>query len=109
MYREASGTSGMTAAMNGSLNLSLPDGWVPEFAVDEHNAFVVSPAADELSGEEKDTLEALGLLDKLEKVIIPLYYTDQQKWLKMVKTAAQEIVPTFDSGRMVKEYEQILY
>jgi starch phosphorylase len=109
MYREASGTSGMTAAMNGSLNLSLPDGWVPEFAVDQHNAFVVSPADDHLANEEKDRLEAGGLLDKLEKVIVPLYYSDQQKWLSMVKTAALEIVPTFDSGRMVKEYEQILY
>jgi starch phosphorylase len=109
MYREASGTSGMTAAMNGSLNFSLPDGWIPEFAVDQHNAFVVDPAEDHLTPEEKDSFEAEGLLDKLEQVIIPLYYTDKNKWLAMVKTAALEIVPTFDSGRMVKEYEQILY
>ncbi|WP_432708361.1 alpha-glucan family phosphorylase [Pedobacter sp.] len=109
MYREASGTSGMTAAMNGSLNLSLPDGWVPEFAIDQHNAFVVTPAADNLAIDEQDSLEAAGLLDKLEKVIVPMYYTDQEKWLTMVKNAAIEIVPTFDSGRMVKEYEQRLY
>ena len=44
MYREASGTSGMTAAFNGSINLSLPDGWVPEFAVDQVNSFVIQPA-----------------------------------------------------------------
>jgi starch phosphorylase len=44
LYREASGTSGMTAAMNGSINLSIPDGWVPEFAQHGKNCFSIEPA-----------------------------------------------------------------
>nr|WP_199076680.1 alpha-glucan family phosphorylase [Pedobacter sp. ASV19] len=109
MYREASGTSGMAAAMNGSINLSMPDGWVPEFAKDMENAFVIQPAADELSDMDKDKQEAAALMDKLEKVVVPLYYKDQAKWTDILKTAAREIVPQFDSGRMVEQYQQELY
>jgi starch phosphorylase len=109
MYREASGTSGMTAAMNGSINLSLPDGWVPEFAKDRENAFVIVPAADNLSYDEKDTKEAAELMDILENTILPMYYNDQKKWLTIVKNAAKDIVPTFDSGRMADEYYQKMY
>lgn len=109
MYREASGTSGMAAAMNGSINLSMPDGWVPEFAKDMENAFVVKPAANELSDADKDKLEAAALMDKLEQVVVPMYYKDQAKWTSILKTAAQEIVPQFDAGRMVEQYQQELY
>jgi starch phosphorylase len=109
MYREASGTSGMTAAMNGSINLSIPDGWVPEFAKDMENCFIIDPAADNLDEQEKDNLEAACLLEKLEKTIIPLYYTEHEKWLRILKNAAREVVPQFDSTRMVSEYERELY
>ena len=109
MYREASGTSGMTAAMNGSINLSLPDGWVPEFAKDKENAFVIIPADDNLSQDERDSKEAAELMDILENTILPMYYNDQKEWLSIVKQAAKEIVPTFDSGRMADEYYQKMY
>jgi len=109
MYREASGTSGMTAAMNCSLNLSLPDGWIPEFARDNENCFVIPPAPNELSPVEKDTLENRNLLDVLEQRVLPLYYENYGRWLKMVKTAATEIVPPFDSARMAREYYQVMY
>ena len=109
MYREASGTSGMSAAMNGSINLSLPDGWVPEFAKDMENCFVIAPAGDDLEEQEKDNLEAAALLDKLENTIVPLYYTQQDAWLNLVKNAAREVAPQFDSARMVEEYQQELY
>jgi starch phosphorylase len=109
MYREASGTSGMTAAMNGSINLSMPDGWVPEFAKDMENAFVIQPAADELSDIDKDKQEAAALMDKLEQVVVPMYYKDQARWTGILKTAAKEIVPQFDAGRMVEQYQQELY
>ena len=109
MYREASGTSGMTAAMNGSINFSIPDGWVPEFARDMENAFLIEPAPDELTAQQKDHLEAENLLEKLEKTIIPLYYTDHKKWLEILKNAATEVVPQFDSTRMVQEYVKELY
>lgn len=109
MYREASGTSGMTAAMNGSVNLSLPDGWVPEFAKDKENAFVIIPADDNLSQDERDSKEAAELMDILENTVLPMYYNDQKKWLSIVKKAAKDIVPTFDSGRMADEYYQKMY
>jgi glycogen phosphorylase len=109
MYREASGTSGMTAAMNGSINLSLPDGWVPEFAKDQENCFVIPPADDSLPYNEKDQKEAAELMDILEKTVLPMYYSDQKKWLSIVKKAASDVVPAFDSGRMADEYYQKMY
>lgn len=109
MYREASGTSGMTAAFNGSINLSLPDGWVPEFAQDQKNCFVIQPADDNLPYYEKDQKEAEELLDILENTVVPMYYNDKKKWLSIIKKAAKDIVPTFDSGRMVDEYYQKMY
>jgi starch phosphorylase len=109
MYREASGTSGITAAMNGSINLSLPDGWVPEFAQDQKNCFVIKPADDKLYTDEKDNKEAATLMDILGKTILPMYYNDKKKWLSIIKKAAKDIVPAFDSGRMVDEYYQKMY
>jgi starch phosphorylase len=109
MYREASGTSGMTAAFNGSINLSLPDGWVPEFAKDKENCFVIPPADQTLGYNEKDNIEAARLMDILENTILPMYYNDQAKWLSIIKQAAKDIVPTFDSGRMADEYYQKMY
>jgi glycogen phosphorylase len=109
MYREASGTSGMTAAMNGSINLSIPDGWVPEFAKDGVNSFLIQHADDNLSHEEKDKLENSRLMDVLEKTVLPMYYKNQQQWLTIVKKAATDVVPAFESGRMAKEYYEIMY
>lgn len=109
MYREASGTSGMTAAFNGSINLSLPDGWVPEFAKDGKNSFVIAPADSNLSNDEKDHKEAESLMDTLENTILPMYYNDQTKWLSIIKTAAADVAPAFDSGRMADEYYNIMY
>jgi starch phosphorylase len=109
MYREASGTSGMTAAMNGSINFSLPDGWVPEFAEDQKNCFVIEPADDKLAYHERDIQEAKELMDTLENVIRPMYYKDQKQWVSVIKKAAADIVPMFDSGRMADEYYQKMY
>lgn len=109
LYHEASGTSGMTAAMNGSINFSIPDGWVPEFAKHSVNSFLVKPAADHLVQEEKDKLEAQNLLDVLEHEIIPMYYEQPEKWVEVMKTSMREVVPFFDSGRMAHEYYERLY
>ena len=109
MYREASGTSGMAAAMNGSINLSIPDGWVPEFARHNENAFLFQPAADDLPVDEKDKLENVSLMDTLEQVVLPMYYNDHTTWLKILKQAAKDVVPAFEAGRMADEYYQKLY
>jgi glycogen phosphorylase len=109
MYREASGTSGMTAAMNCSINLSLPDGWVPEFAKDKVNSFVIPPADDHLSQQEIDHRECESLLDIIDNVARPMYYNDHKSWVGMIRKAAADVVPMFDSGRMADEYYTNMY
>lgn len=109
MYHEASGTSGMTAAMNGTVNLSLPDGWVPEFAKDGENSFVVQPADAQLSEAEKDRLENLNLMEMLESKVLPTYYDDPAKWSGILKKAAGDIDPAFESTRLAREYYELMY
>jgi len=109
MYHEASGTSGMTAAMNGTVNLSLPDGWIPEFAKDGENSFVVQPADAQLSEAEKDRLENLNLMEMLESKILPTYYDDPAKWSSILKKAAGDIDPAFESTRLAREYYELMY
>lgn len=109
LYREASGTSGMTAAMNASVNLSIPDGWVPEFARDGKNSFLIPTAEDSLPQETKDKIEAANLLDVLENEIVPMYYNNPSKWQRIVKASMKDVLPEFDSGRMAKEYYERLY
>ncbi|MBT1696534.1 alpha-glucan family phosphorylase [Fulvivirgaceae bacterium PWU4] len=109
LYHEASGTSGMTAAMNGSINLSIPDGWVPEFAKHGKNSFLIETANDALPNEEKDKIEAQNLLNLLENEIIPAYYEKPDQWLEIVKSSMRDVLPFFDAGRMADEYYQKLY
>src|SRR3954467_14981320 len=73
--REASGTSGMTAAMNGAVNFSTDDGWIPEFVNHGNNGFVV-PKADyeNMPVHEQDDYDLNKLYEILEKEILPLYY-----------------------------------
>jgi len=109
LYHEASGTSGMTAAMNGSVNFSIPDGWVPEFAKHAHNSFLITPASDSLLAEEKDRIEAQHLLDTLEHEILPTYYEQPKRWIEIMKNSMREVSPMFDAGRMAHEYYHKLY
>lgn len=107
--REASGTSGMTAAMNASVNLSIADGWVPEFCNDGENGFLIPLADVNLPEHIKDDLEATALLDVLENTVVPLYYDHPKQFLKVVRTAMKDVEPEFESGRMAKEYYEQLY
>ncbi|MFA6245888.1 MAG: alpha-glucan family phosphorylase [Mucilaginibacter sp.] len=109
LYHEASGTSGMTAAMNGSINLSMPDGWVPEFARDRENCFLIQPGLDSLSDVEKDLHENKNLMDALENDVLPMYYNNPVQWLTILKKAAMDVVPAFESGRMADEYYTKIY
>lgn len=109
LYHEASGTSGMTAAMNGSVNLSIPDGWIPEFAQHGKNSFLIRTADDSLSAEAKDKIEGKNLITVLENEIIPMYYKKPEDWLKIVKQGMKDVVPFFDSNRMANEYYEKLY
>lgn len=109
MFREASGTSGMTAAMNGSINLSMPDGWVPEFARHMENAFVIAAMEDQSAPEAVDKQENRALMTLLEEEILPLYYNDPEKWVQILKTSAQDVVPAFESARLARAYYEKMY
>ncbi len=107
---EASGTSGMTAAMNGSVNVSINDGWIPEFARHGENAFV-TPTADHTSMdiESIDNFDHENIMDVLENEVIPTYYDNPSKWVSIMKNSMRDVVPYFDSNRMADEYYQKLY
>ena len=109
LTHEASGTSGMAAAMNGAINVGLPDGWFPEFAKDKINSFVI-PACDISRPEHvQDDLDAANLYNLLEKEVLPMYYDYPERWLGIVKNGMRDIIPQFDSNRMAKEYYELLY
>jgi starch phosphorylase len=106
---EASGTSGITAAMNGAVNVAIPDGWFPEFAKDKFNSFIIPPCDPSLPVTRQDELDANSLYDLLENEVIPAYYNTPSRWLSIVKNSMKDIVPRFDSNRMAAEYYEKLY
>jgi len=107
--REASGTSGMTAAMNGSVNFSTNDGWILEYAKHGVNSFVVPHENGSLPVNKQDQLDATHLYDILEKEIIPMYYNNPEKWAEVVMNSMRDVIPYFDSDRMADEYYRQLY
>ena len=107
--REASGTSGMTAAMNGSVNFSTYDGWICEFARDGENSFIIPSPDPHLSPEERDRYDILGFYTALKERIMPLYYDTPKEWNKVVMQSMNDVVPFFESGRMVAEYYEKMY
>ena len=107
--REASGTSGMSAAMNGSVNFSTYDGWVCEFSKDGHNSFVIPEADPSLSDEARDQHDMLGFYQILETEVLPSYYDEQGSWWNIVLNSMNEVVPFFDSDRMADEYYTKMY
>lgn len=109
LRHEASGTSGMSAAMNGAVNIGLPDGWFPEFAKDTINAFVVPAGDTSLPEHLQDEADAKSLYTLLEEEIIPTFYRNPEGWLAIMKQGMQDVVPQFDSRRMAAEYYEKLY
>jgi starch phosphorylase len=107
--REASGTSGMTAAMNGTINFSTEDGWIPEYGIHGENCFLIPKSAnlDTIEGQDKDDRENLFRI--LNEEVLPLYYDDHAGWIKMVHNSMNSIVPYFDAHRMATDYYQFLY
>jgi starch phosphorylase len=108
--REASGTSGMTAAMNGAVNFSTDDGWIPEFVNHGNNGFVV-PKADyeNMPVHEQDDYDLKKMYEILEKQILPLYYNNFDTWRQITKNGMRDVRFQFDSNRMANEYYELLY
>jgi starch phosphorylase len=109
MTHEASGTSGMAAAMNGAINVSIPDGWFPEFSRPALNSFLVPPADASLSDHEQDSQDAETLMDVLEKKVLPVYYNNPAEWINIMKNGMNDIIPFFDSDRLAQQYYDLLY
>lgn len=108
--REASGTSGMTAAMNGAVNFSTNDGWICEFINHGNNGFVVPMVDyDKMTVHEQDEYDLEKLYEILENQILPMYYENQQVWRQIVKNGMRDVRWQFDSNRMAKEYYDIMY
>ncbi|KIA83725.1 hypothetical protein OA84_09635 [Kaistella solincola] len=108
--REASGTSGMTAAMNGSVNFSTDDGWIPEFAKHGKNSFVVPKADyDNMSVYDQDNYDLNKLYEILENEIIPMYYDRPDEWRTVQQTAMDDVKVAFNSDRMADEYYKQIY
>jgi glycogen phosphorylase len=95
---EASGTSGIKSAVNGGLNLSVLDGWWVEGCIEGVTGWAIEDATD-----------ARPLYDKLERVVLPLYYDNRPHWIWMMKQAISKIACYFNSHRMMRRYAAEAY
>ena len=110
---EACGTSGMKAAINGSLNLSILDGWWAEF-FDGENGWAIPSADAAGDSAERDELEATALYDLIEHQVAPRFYDRgpdgiPTRWVESIRHTLATLSPRLSADRMVREYVERLY
>ena len=102
---EASGTSGMKAAHNGVINFSVPDGWWAEGCIEGVSGWRIGPTeVGNTSPEDLKEQEISDLYNKLEYVILPMYYDQRDRWLEMMDDSIATIAYYFNSHRMMQSY-----
>ena len=111
---EASGTSGMKAAINGTVNLSVLDGWWAE-AYDGKNGWGIPPAVDAQNAGDRDRQDATTLYEIMQDEVIPLYYARDERtgfspdWVALCKRSMASVLPHFNSERVLRDYIQNFY
>ena len=107
---EASGTSGMKAAHNGVVNLSILDGWWIEGCVEGFTGWAIGPFPNQISDErERKKREIADLYNKMEYLIIPKFYEQRDDWINMMKNSIGKIAYYFNSHRMMRSYATDAY
>jgi starch phosphorylase len=101
---EASGTSGMKAALNGVPSLSVPDGWWLEGCIEGVTGWAVGADA-----EDDNARDGESLYRKLQEVVLPLYHRDRPGWMRVMKGAIARNAPFFNSHRMMRRYATEAY
>ncbi|MFP4401434.1 MAG: alpha-glucan family phosphorylase [Candidatus Woesearchaeota archaeon] len=107
--REASGTSGMKAAMNGVPSFSVLDGWWLEGHVEEMTGWSIGPRPTDVEAEVDESKDIEDLYEKLEKKIIPCYYRNPDKWKQIMKYSIAFNGSFFNTQRMVSQYVMNAY